>query len=93
MEIFSDKFGRCIWLKVSSAEIRMDLQDLNPDSEYERCATVHDVEEVCMALEVDFKNLESKLHRMVKNKKNAFDLFTDFLNLHKIKYDYYSGWR
>lgn len=92
MEIFSDQFGRCIWLVVSSLEIRMDLQDLTPTSEYERCATVHNTEEVCKALDVDIAKVEERIHDMVKNKNNAFDIFTDFLDQHKIKFDYYSGW-
>lgn len=52
MEIFSDNFGRCIWLEVSPTEVRMDLQDLTPTSEYERCATVFNVEEICNVLEL-----------------------------------------
>ncbi len=30
MQIYSDHFGRVIWLTISPAEVRMDLQDLGP---------------------------------------------------------------
>jgi hypothetical protein len=55
MEILAESFGRRIWLYVSPSKIIMDLQDLTPTSEYEKCATVHVVDEVCKALEVEFK--------------------------------------
>ena len=33
MQIYSDHFGRVIWLTISPAEVRMDLQDLGPGNE------------------------------------------------------------
>lgn len=91
MQIYSDKFGRAIWLTVSSSEIRLDLQDLNPDCEYERSATVSDVAEVCKALKTNFENVESQLLLLLENQITAFDLFTEFLDNNEIYFSYYSG--
>ncbi|WP_226065028.1 hypothetical protein [Kaistella polysaccharea] len=91
MEIYSDKFGRVIWLTVNPTEIRVDLQDLNPDYEYERCATVSDVAAVSKALNCDFDKVESRLLKLLKNQMTAFDLFTEFLDNKEIYFDYYSG--
>lgn len=91
MQIYSDSFGRVIYLTIEPQSIRLDLQDLSPDYEYERCATVSDVEAVCIALKSDYENIESKLLLMLKNQMTAFDLFTEFLENHEIYFDYYSG--
>ena len=93
MQIYSDNRGRVIWLTVNSAEIRVDLQDLNPNDEYERCAVVKDVEAVCKALNCDFENVESKLLKKLENRMTAFDLFTEILDDHEIYFEYYSGRR
>ena len=91
MEIYSDQFGRVIYLTITPQAIRLDLQDLSPDFEYERSATVSDVPAVCTALKVNFEELESKLLLMLENQMTAFDLFTEFLDNHQIYFDYYSG--
>ena len=91
MTIYEDNFGRVIFLTIDPEAIRLDLQDLGPDFEYERCATVSDVEAVCKALEIKFEELESKLRLMLQDQMTAFDLFTEFLDNHEIYYDYYSG--
>ena len=93
MQIYEDDRGRVIWLTVSSAEIRVDLQDLNPDSEYERCAVVNDVEAVCKALKCNLDKVESKLLKKLEHQMTAFDLFTEFLDDHQIYFEYYSGMR
>ena len=91
MQIYSDSFGRVIYLTVEQQAIRLDLQDLSPDYEYERCATVHDVAAVCKALNCDFSGLETQLLTLLENQMTAFDLFTEFLDNHEIYFDYYSG--
>lgn len=91
MKIYEDKFGRCIWLSIKQEEIRMDLQDLAPNFEYERCATVTDVSGLCKAMDMNFNELADYLYVLVDNKNNAFDLFTDFLNAHRIEYAFFSG--
>ena len=93
MEIYSDERGRVIWLTVSVSEIRLDLQDLNPDLEYERSASVIDVEAVCKALNIQYDHLESALLLMLEYQMTAFDLFTEFLDDHQIYFNYYSGMR
>lgn len=93
MQIYEDDRGRVIWLTVSFSEIRLDLQDLNPDSEYERCAVVSDVEAVCKALKCNFEEVESKLLEKLEHQMTAFDLFTEFLDDHDIYFEYYSGMR
>lgn len=93
MQIYEDDRGRVIWLTVSFSEIRLDLQDLNPDSEYERCAVVSDVEAVCKALKCNFEEVESKLLKKLEHQMTAFDLFTEFLDDHEIYFEYYSGMR
>ena len=91
MEIYSDQFGRVIWLTIEPQAIRLDLQDLSPDYEYERCATVLDVEAVCKALNCQYDELRPRLLLMLENQMTAFDLFTEFLQNHEIYYDYFSG--
>lgn len=91
LDIYEDDFGRCIWLMISHSEVRMDLQDLGPNFEYERCATVKNVAALCQALNTTYDNLESHLLLMLKDQKTAFDLFTNFLDNHKIYFEYYSG--
>ncbi|MEC5156111.1 hypothetical protein [Chryseobacterium sp. MP_3.2] len=93
MEIYSDNRGRVIWLTVSSDEIRVDLQDLSPNFEYERCAVVKDVDAVCKALKSDFENIEAKLLEKLENQMTAFDLFTELLDNHEIYFEYFSGRR
>lgn len=91
MQIYSDSFGRVIYLTIEPQSIRLDLQDLSPDYEYERCATVSDVAAVCKALNCDFNDLEVRLLELLENQMTAFDLFTEFLDNHEIYFDYYSG--
>ena len=91
MQIYADNFGRVVYLTVTPQAIRLDLQDLSPDFEYERCATVQEVDAVCKALEIDYKELEGKLLLMLENQMTAFDLFTEFLDNNEIYFDYYSG--
>ena len=93
MQIYEDNRGRVMWLTVSFSEIRLDLQDLTPDSEYERCAVVSDVEAVCKAMKCDFEEVESKLLEKLEHQMTAIDLFTEFLDDHEIYFDYYSGMR
>lgn len=90
MKIYEDKFGRCIWLSIKQEEIRMDLQDLGPNYEYERCATVTDIFGLCKAMNMNLNELRDYRSVLVDNKNNAFDLFTDFLHEHKIEYAYFS---
>lgn len=91
MQIYSDNHGRVIYLTVNFSEIRLDLQDLNPGYEYERCATVSDVAAVCTALKTNLENVESSLRLLLEDQMTAFDLFTEFLDDHEIHFDYYSG--
>ena len=91
MQIYSDHLGRVIYLTVEPQAIRLHLQDLNPDSKYERIATVLNVEAVCKALEIKYEELEPQLLLMLENQMTAFDLFTEFLENHEIYYEYYSG--
>ena len=91
MEIYADKFGRVIYLTLTQEAIRLDLQDLSPDYEYERCATVTDVSAVCKAFDCTFPDLEKRLLQLLQNQMTAFDLFTEFLDNHQIYFDYYSG--
>ena len=93
MQIYSDTFGRVIYLTVEPQTIRLDLQDLGPDYEYERCATVTDVAAVCKALKTNYENAEAGLLLMLENQMTAFDLFMEFLDNNQIYFDYYSGWR
>ena len=69
----------------------MDLQDLGPDFEYERSATVTDVSGLCKAINMNLYDLRDYIYVLVANKSNAFDLFTDFLNEHKIDLEYFYG--
>ena len=91
MQIYKDKFGRVIYLTIKQPAIRLDVQDLSPDFQYERCATVYDIDTVCKDLKINLKELESKLLLMLENQMTAFDLFTEFLDNNKIYFDYYSG--
>ena len=68
MQIYSDQFGRVIYLTIQPKSIRLDLQDLNPGYEYERCATVSDVAAVCYALNGDYNELERGLLLLLKIK-------------------------
>lgn len=92
MQIYSDTFGRVIYLTISPQSIRLDLQDLSPDYEYERCANVTDVAAVCKALNCNYSDIEARFLLMLENQMTAFDLFTEFLDNHQIYFDYYSGW-
>lgn len=76
---------------ISHSEVRMDLQDLGPNFEYERCATVKNVSALCEALNTSYDSLESHLMLMLKDQKTAFDLFTNFLDSNQIYFEYYSG--
>ena len=91
MQIYSDNFGRVIYLTVTPQAIRLDLQDLSSDFKYERSATVLDVAAVCKALKIDYKELETKLLFLLENQMTAFDLFTEFLENNEIYFDYFSG--
>lgn len=91
LKVYEDNFGRCIWLTVNPSEIKLDLQDLNPNYEYERCATVLKVGAVCEALKIHYDDLETQLYMMLKDQMTAFDLFTEFLDDHQIFFEYYSG--
>lgn len=93
MEIYSDFLGRIIYLTITSTEIRLELQDLKPDHEYERMATVKDVAAVCNALNIQFDELESALLLMLEYQMTAFEIFSEFLYKHEIYFDYYSGMR
>ena len=93
MQIYSDNHNRVIWLTVNSSEIRVDLQDLNPNDEYERFAVVKDIEALCKALNCDFENVEFNLLEKLENQMTAFDLFTEILDDHEIYFEYYSGKR
>ena len=93
MQIYSDDFGRVIYLTVNPKEIRVDLQDLAPDFEYERCATVSDVAAVCKAFEINYNQLEERLLLMLEHQMTAIDLFTEFLENNDIYFLYYSGSR
>ena len=50
MKTYEEEFGRCIWLSIKQEQIRMDLQDLGPDFEYERSATANDASGLCKAM-------------------------------------------
>lgn len=91
MQIYADNFGRVIYLTIEPQSIRLDLQDLSPDYEYERCATVSNVGAVCKALNCNFSEVEPRLLMMLENQMTAFDLFSEFLDNHQIYFDYYSG--
>ncbi len=91
MQIYSDSRGRVIYLTVDPKEIRLDLQDLAPDFEYERTASVSNVKAVCKAFKVSYDELEAKLLLLLENQMTAFDLFTEFLDDHEIYFEYYSG--
>ena len=91
MQIYSDHFGRVIWLTISPAEVRMDLQDLGSDFEYERCATVSEVGKLCESLNVTYEELQAALLLRLENQMTAFDLFTELLDDHHIQFEYFSG--
>ena len=93
MQIYTDNFGRVIWLTITPTEIRLDQQDLAPDFEYERSAITSEVNAVCEALEINFEELEGKFLLMLEHQMTAFDLFTEFLENNKIYFSYYSGSR
>ena len=93
MQIYEDDRGRVIWLTVTPAESRVDLQDLNPDTKYERCAVVSSCEAVCKAFNCDFEKVEYKLLEKWEHQMTSFDLFTEFLDDHEIYFEYYSGMR
>lgn len=93
MKIYEDKFGRVIWLSISPSEIRVDLQDLNPEFEYERCASVKNVNDLCTVLRIHFDDLEANLLMLLQNQGNAVDLIIKYLDEHQISFAYYSGIR
>ena len=93
MQIYSDDFGCVIWLTVNSKEIRVDLQDLAPDFEYERSVSTSEVDAVCQALEINFQELKGKLLLMLEHQMTAIDLFKEFLENNEIYFSYYSGSR
>lgn len=91
MQIYSDQFGRVIWLTITPTQIRIDQQDLAPNFSYERSAVVSEVEKLCAVLKVKYDELQSTLLQILENKDTAFDLFTELLDQHHIHYDYFSG--
>lgn len=91
MQIYSDDFGRVIWLSINPKEIRVDLQDLAPDFEYERSVSTSEVDAVCQALEINVDELEARLLLILEHQMTAIDLFTEFLENNDIYFDYYSG--
>lgn len=93
MQIYSDNFGRVIWLTISPKEIRVDLQDLAPDFEYERSASTSEVDAVCQAFDINFEELEERFLLMLEHQMTAIDLFTEFLENNEIYFSYYSGSR
>ena len=93
MQIYSDNSGRVIYLTINPKEIRVDLQDLAPDFEYERSASTSEVDAVCQALEINFQELEGKLLLLLEHQMTAIDLFTEFLENNEIYFSYYSGSR
>lgn len=93
MQIYFDDSGRVIYLTVHPKEIRVDLQDLAPDFEYERSASTSEVDAVCQALKINFEELEARLLLMLEHQMTAIDLFTEFLENNEIYFSYYSGSR
>lgn len=93
MQIYSDDFGRVTYLTINPKEIRVDLQDLAPDFEYERSVSTSEVDAVCQALEINFQELEGKLLLLLEHQMTAIDLFTEFLENNQIYFDYYSSSR
>ena len=91
MQIYSDESGRVIYLTINPKEIRVDLQDLAPDFEYERSVSTSEVDAVCQALEINVDELEARLLLILEHQMTAIDLFTEFLENNDIYFDYYSG--
>lgn len=91
MEVFRDKLGRRIWFSVSHSQVQIVLQDLAEDFEYERTATVNDIQKICTCLNSNISNLENILIAKFGGKPNSFDLITDFFTENNIDYEYYSG--
>lgn len=91
MKIYDVEFSRCIWLSIKQEEIRMDLRNLGPDFEYERCATVTDISGFYKAMNMNLNDLRDYIYVLVTNKSNAFALLTGFPNEYKIDSEYFSG--
>ncbi len=90
-ELYKDNFGRTVSLEETEQGIRIDLQDLAPDFEYERCLTVNRAESLANVLNVPESEVFSILVEMLKGRADCFDMFSEWLSENNISAEYYSG--
>ncbi|REC45183.1 hypothetical protein [Chryseobacterium sp. 5_R23647] len=91
VELYSDKFGRKVWLDQSYGILRIDLQDLAPDFEYERSLTTTHLQSVAKALQVPQEKMFDQLVSMLKDRADCFDVFSEWLSENNISANYFSG--
>lgn len=90
-ELYSDQFGRKVWLEESGGVLRIDLQDLAPDFEYERSLTTTHLQAVAKALQVPQEEMFNRLVSMLKDRADCFDVFSEWLSENNISANYFSG--
>lgn len=90
MLIYHDDTKRYIELYVTKSEARLELQDLNPEFEYEMSYKVTDMDALCTALDSTKEDLAAKLIETLKGKSNAMTVFVDILNENNICFDGFS---
>ena len=66
IELYSDKFGRKVWLQESGGILRIDLQDLAPDFVYERSLSTTHLQSVAKALKVPQEEIFDRLVKYIE---------------------------
>lgn len=93
MLIYHDDTKRYIELYVTKSQVRLELQDLNPEFEYEISYVVKDLDALCHALGCQQEELSQKLIQMLKGEYRAATIFSEFLQANNIEASAYSGMR
>ncbi|QIG88242.1 hypothetical protein G6R40_00605 [Chryseobacterium sp. POL2] len=75
----------------SGGTLRIDLQDLAPDFEYERSLTTTHLQSVAKALQVPQEEMFDHLVSMLKDRADCFDVLSEWLSENNISANYFSG--
>ena len=75
----------------SGGTLRIDLQDLAPDFEYERSLTTTHLQSVAKALQVPQEEMFDHLVSMLKDRADCFDVLSGWLSEKNISANYFSG--
>lgn len=77
VELYSDKFGRKVWLQESGGILCIDLQNLAPDFEYERSLSTTHLQSVAKVLQVPQEKMFDQLVNMLKGRADCLDVLSD----------------